>query len=90
MHYKNGDAHGKGVGAEKGAGKGVGDVAGEIEWFLPAKEEVLETVKQFQLAQWSNKEVMKVRNIRCRKIWATATNYNMDANTMVLKVTPTI
>ena len=35
-----------------------------------------------------DKGVMKVRNIRCRKIWSTATNYNMDANTMVIKVTP--
>ena len=50
---------------------------------------MLEAVKQFQLAQRSNKGVMKVRNLRCRKIWAAATDYNMDANTMVIKVTPT-
>ena len=50
---------------------------------------MLEAVKQFQLAQRSNKGVMKVRKSRCRKIWAAATNYNMDANTMVIKVTPT-
>ena len=50
---------------------------------------MLEAVKQFQLGQRSNKGVMKVRNLRYRKIWAGATNYNMDANTMVIKVTPT-
>ena len=79
----------KKVGAEKEVGKGVGDVAGEIEQCIPAEKEVLEAVKQFQLAQRSNKGVMKVRKSRCRKIWAAATNYNMDANTMVIKVTPT-
>ena len=58
---------GKKVGAEKEVGKGVGDVAGEIEYCIPAEKEVLEAVKKFQLAQRSNKGVMKVRKSQCRK-----------------------
>ena len=68
--------------AEKVAG-----VAGEIGWCQLVKDEVLEAVKQFQLAQGSNNEVMNVRNVRCRKIWTSATNYDKNANTMVNKVT---
>ena len=46
VHCKNGDAHKKGVGIEKEAGNGVGDVAGEIEYCPPAKEAVLDCLRQ--------------------------------------------
>ena len=60
-----------------------------IEWCSPAKEEVLEAVKQSQLVQWSNKRVLKVRNVVCRTTWPRATSYNMVTNTIVIKVTRT-
>ena len=79
LHCKNGNVHGKEVGAGKGAGKRVGEVAGEIEWCLPAKEEVLEAVKKFQLSKWSNKGGLKVRKSRCRKKGAAPLDYDFPS-----------